>query len=67
MFNTPWLLDVKPTRRYLDHGVVHQVVWFGYIHATKSREMWTACGEYFMTKNRTPFYKNVTCVGCMCR
>lgn len=58
--------DATPTRRFREHGVVHDIAWFNYTeHGT--RELWTRCGQYFMTQNRTRNNRAITCLGCMCR
>lgn len=58
--------DARPTERFLEHGVVHDVTWFNYTD-NKVREIWTRCGLYFATANRTRNNRLVTCMRCVCR
>lgn len=64
LINDPAVLGVKPSERWLEHGIVHLVTWFNFVHTSRKREIWTACGMARDTTNRTRNNLMVTCLKC---
>lgn len=58
--------NARPSERFTEYSVVHGVAWFNYTEH-RSREVWTRCGRYFITSNRTRNNRAITCMRCMCR
>lgn len=58
----PQKMECAVSQRYVEHGTTHRVAWFGMISGT--RMLWTACGRYYQTTNRTKNRKVVTCIRC---